>query len=366
LSIALLLCYTTPSLSSNGKVIWAIVTYNALMILYAANNIPYCALSGVMTSDTNERTNLASWRFLCAMAATMVVTSMTLELVEWFGRGDAEQGYQYAAAIWGAAAVCCLITTFALTRERVVASIVVPSSVRQDLVDLARNGPWLALFVLSLLINVQLALRGGSTLFYFQHYQQAPQLLTGISNFGLFNAVGLAAVMVGVFLSIPLSRRFGKRATFQVCLLISSTLMASFVLLPRDSVVGLFTLQVLMQLVFGPTIPLLWSMMADVADYAEWKTGRRSTALAFASIVFGLKLGGGIGGWLSGELLHRAGYGVEGALSDEALRAITLLISIVPAGALLIGCFVLFFYGIGRRTEHEMEQSLRERRGKLR
>jgi Na+/melibiose symporter-like transporter len=88
--------------------------------------------------------------------------------------------------------------------------------------------------------------------------------------------------------------------------------------------------------------------------------------LAFASIVFGLKLGGGIGGWLSGELLDRAGYGVEGAPSEEALRAITLLISIVPAGALLIGCFVLFFYGIGRGTEHEMEQALRERRGDLR
>ena len=148
-------------------------------------------------------------------------------------------------------------------------------------------------------------------MFYFQHFQRAPQLLPRIGNFGLFNGVGLAVVMIGVFLSNPLSKRFGKRRTFQVCLLLSAALMAAFALLPRDAVVGLFALQILLQLAFGPTIPLLWAMMADVADYAEWKTGRRSTALAFASIVFGLKLGYGVGGWLNGELLYQAHYAVE-------------------------------------------------------
>ena len=117
--------------------------------------------------------------------------------------------------------------------------------------------------------------------------------------------------------------------------------MGAFVYLPRDSVKGLFALQILMQLAFGPTIPLLWAMMADVADYAEWKTGRRSTALAFASIVFGFKLGSGVGGWLNGELLHRAGYSGQGEQSAETLRTIARLISVFPAAALAIGCVVL-------------------------
>lgn len=363
LAIALVLCYTTPDLDTTGKVIWAVVTYNLMMIVYAANNIPYCALSGVMTDDTDERTNLASWRFLCAMGATLVVSMFTVNLVEIIGRGDAAFGYQGTMMVWGTIAVLCLLTTFALTRERVSPSPRQQSSVRQDLADLFRNGPWIALFALVALIYIQLALRSGSMLYYFRHYQQAPRLLAWIDNFGLFNGVGLAVVMVGVFLSNPLAKRFGKRNTFQVCLLVSAILMASFALLPRDSVAGLFTLQILMQLSFGPTIPLLWAMMADVADYAEWKSGRRSTALAFASIVFGIKLGFGIGAWLNGELLQWSGYSANGEQTETALRTISLLMSVFPAIALFVGFVVLFYYGIDKRLEHQIEATLRERRG---
>jgi len=362
LAIALVLCYTTPDLGDTGKVIWAIATYNLLMIAYATNNIPYCALSGVMTSDTNERTNLASWRFLCAMGATLVVSMFTVDLVEIIGQGDAAFGYQGTMVVWGALAVLCFVATFALTRERVSPSPRQRSSLRQDLADLFHNGPWIALFALVALIYIQLALRSGSMLYYFRHYQEVPRLLTWVDNFGLFNGVGLVAVMVGVFLSNPLAKRFGKRATFQVCLLVSACLMASFALLPRDSIAGLFTLQILMQLVFGPTIPLLWSMMADVADYAEWKSGRRSTALAFASIVFGTKLGFGIGAWLNGELLQWSGYAANGEQPELALRTIKLLMSVYPAIALVIGFFVLFYYGIDRQLEHEIEHTLRQRR----
>lgn len=363
MAIALVLCYTTPDFSASGKIVWAIVTYNLMMIVYAANNIPYCALSGVMTSDGNERTNLASWRFLCAMAAALAVNMFTVDMVELLGRGSSSAGYQRTMVVWGAIAVACYVTTFAFTRERVSPSPRQRSTLFEDLGDLFHIGPWIALFLLASLIYVQLALRGGTMLYYFQHYQQAPQLLGWIGNFGLFNGVGLAVIMIGVFLSNPLAKRFGKRNTFQVCLLLSAILMAMFVMLPRDSVLGLFVLQILLQLTFGPTIPLLWAMMADVADYAEWKTGRRSTALAFASIVFGLKLGFGIGGWLNGELLHLAGYAANSDQSPESLRTIAWLISVFPAAALFVGFVVLFFYSIDQRLERQIEETLRQRRG---
>ncbi|MGD9633927.1 MAG: MFS transporter [Pirellulales bacterium] len=362
LSLVLVLCYTTPNFDYTSKVVWAVVTYNLLMVAYAANNIPYCALSGVITSDSDERTNLASWRFLCAMLATLVVTTCTMDLVAKLGRGDAAVGFQATAALWGIVAFVCLVATFFWTKERVTANPCHQSNVKQDVIDLVRNRPWVALFMLATLITTHHALRGGTTLYYFQHFQKSPAVFEQLSNFGLFNAVGLLVVMIGVVLSTPLSRRFGKRNVFQVCLLISAALMASFALVPRDSLAALFALQIALQLAFGPTIPLLWSMMADVADYGEWKTGRRSTALAFASIVFGLKLGGGIGGWLGGELLHLAGYRAHVAPSPEVLQTISRLISIYPALALFAGCAVLLFYGIDRPTELEMERSLEERR----
>jgi Na+/melibiose symporter-like transporter len=141
--------------------------------------------------------------------------------------------------------------------------------------------------------------------------------------------------------------------------------MALFAAVPRDAIGPLFALQVLMQLSFGPTIPLLWTMMADVADYAEWKTGRRSTGLAFASIVFGTKLGLGIGVWLTGKWLDHVSYVASGGQSAAAIRGIVATVSILPAAALLMGLIVLFFYRIDDRVEQEIKQALRERRDGL-
>jgi sugar (glycoside-pentoside-hexuronide) transporter len=362
LAVALVLCYSTPPFDTNGKIIWAIATYNVLMILYAANNIPYCALAGVMTSDPQQRTSLMSWRFVCAMAAALVVNVLTVDLIQFFGRGDAARGYQLTMMLWGLLAAAFFAVTFTFTKERVSPDPRQRSTLWQDVSDLFRNGPWIALFALAVLIYVQLALRSGTLLFYFSYYLKLDVAFGWIDNFGVFNGVGLAFTIVGIMLSRPLARRFGKRNTFRFGLLLSSALMAAFALLPPDSFSLLLALQIALQLAFGPTIPILWSMMADVADYSEWKTGRRSTALAFASIIFGLKLGFGVGGWLNGELLEYFGYSQATALSSSASHGILMMVSIVPAVILLMGAGILTMYGLDDHFMHQIEQTLMTRR----
>jgi Na+/melibiose symporter-like transporter len=163
-------------------------------------------------------------------------------------------------------------------------------------------------------------------------------------------------------LSTRLSARFGKRTTFRICLFMSSMIMAAMSLIPPDSFAALLALQALLNLIFGPTIPILWAMMADVADYGEWKTGRRSTALAFASIVFGLKLGFGLGGWLNGNLLEYFGYSATGAVSPSASRGIVLMVSVFPAVALFIAAGLTFMYRLDDRLVKKIEQTLNVRR----
>ncbi|MCA9261167.1 MAG: MFS transporter, partial [Planctomycetales bacterium] len=97
---AFTLAYTTPDLDAKGRLIWAYATYNLLMIVYTANNIPYASLSGVLTSDPIERTSLMSWRFLLAMTAGFLVQTFTLDLVRIFGQGDAARGYQMTMGMW--------------------------------------------------------------------------------------------------------------------------------------------------------------------------------------------------------------------------------------------------------------------------
>jgi Na+/melibiose symporter-like transporter len=296
------------------------------------------------------------------MAAAFVVNVFTVDLIEFFGRGDGALGYQLTMAIWGVLAVVFFVVTFAFTKERISPSQRQRSTLQQDISDLFHNGPWIALFCVAVLIYIQLALRSGTMLYYFNYYLQVDDIFSRIDNFGVFNGVGLACTIVGVMLSDPLSARFGKRSTFHVCLFLSSALMAAIALVPPDSFAALLSLQVLLHLAFGPTIPILWAMMADVADFAEWKTGRRSTALAFASIIFGLKLGFGVGGWLNGRLLEYFDYSVTGAVSTSASRGIVLMISVFPAMALLIGAGVMFFYRLDDERLKQIEQALNVRR----
>jgi glycoside/pentoside/hexuronide:cation symporter, GPH family len=362
LAIVLVLCYTVPPLTSAGKIVWAVTTYNALMVIYAANNIPYCALSGVMTGDTRERTSLASWRFICAMAAALVVNMFTLDLVNLLGQGNTALGYQLTMAVWGTLAVIFSLITFAFTRERIARDRKPPSTVQQDLSDLFHNGPWIALFGLSVLIYIQLALRSSALLYYFKYYLQLQNVFSWIDNFGLFNGIGLAFTILGVAASKPLVARFGKHATFRICLILSALFMASFALAPRDSFSTLLVLQILLQLSFGPTIPILWAMMADVADYSEWQTGRRSTALAFASIVFGLKLGFGIGGLLNGHLLEYFGYTTRGTLSSATRVGILMMATVIPAAVLCMSVCVLYGYRLNDHLVEEIGQTLQVRR----
>jgi glycoside/pentoside/hexuronide:cation symporter, GPH family len=365
LAAALILCFWSPPFSSVGKVIWAVATYNLLMILYAANNIPYCALSGVMTSESSERTSLASWRFVCAMAAAFVVNVFTIDLVEFFGGGNEAWGYPLTMMLWGAIAIIFFVVTFAFTKERVISSKRRESTLRQDVSSLLRNGPWMALFLIAVLIYIQLALRSGTMLYYFNYYLNVGDVFPWIDNFGVFNGVGLAFTIVGVILAGPLTAKLGKRTTFQISLLVSSLLMASIALVPADSFALLLSIQVMLNLVFGPTIPILWSMMADVADYGEWKFGRRSTALAFASIIFGLKLGFGIGGWLNGALLEHFGYSATEGVSPSAARGIALMVSVCPAMALLTGAAVTFFYNLDDKLLKQIENTLASRRSQF-
>lgn len=354
LAIALVLTFASPGVSANGKILWAAITYNALMISYAAHNIPYSALVGVMTDDANERTSLASWRFMGAMGMALVVNTFTLDLVKWFGAGDDARGFLLTAIAWSAAVLALSVVTFLGTAERVAAATKQRTPLRQDLIDLLRNRSWIVLFLLAVLLYVQLSLRSGTLLFYFKHFVGRERL------FGAFNGVGLAVTLVGVMLSEPLSARLGKRRLFGVCLVVTALVMSLFALVPPGWPWLLFALQVPLQLAFGPTIPLMWSMMADVIDLLEWKTGRRSAALAFGSLVFGFKLGAGVGGWLSGASLEYFGYVAGGAIPAAAANGTRWIVSILPAAFLLASAALLWLYPIDETLVTKMEAALRE------
>src|SRR5262245_55509212 len=264
------LTFTTPSFGAQGKLVYAYVTYIVRIMVYSANNLFYPALSGVITGDLAERTSLSSYRFVCAMSAAFVIQGLALPMVHKFGGADTAKGYQITMGIFSVLAIVFFLITFATTRERVQPDPAQQSNVRQDFADLAKNGPWIAMFALTIVIFITLSMRGGVVLYYFKYYIGREDL------FSLFNVCGLGSTIVGVICSTPLAKRFGKRDVFIAGLSATVVLTGLFAVVPKTVLPAVFATEMARQLSYGFTIPLLWAMMADVADYSEWKNRRRA------------------------------------------------------------------------------------------
>ncbi|HEV8498859.1 MAG TPA: glycoside-pentoside-hexuronide (GPH):cation symporter, partial [Gemmatimonadaceae bacterium] len=204
------LAFTTPPFGPQGKLLYAYVTYIALMMVYSANNLPYSALSGVITGNLTERTSLSAYRFVFAMSAAFLIQGLALPMVNYFGQGNSAKGYQITMGIFSALAVVFFVITFFTTKERVQPDPTQKSSIQQDFADLGRNRPWLAVFALTIFVFITLSMRGGVMVYYFKYFVQREDL------FSLFNVCGLAATIVGVVGSTPLAKRFGKRDVFIV------------------------------------------------------------------------------------------------------------------------------------------------------
>ena len=350
------LTFVTPDLAPAGKLAYAYVTYILLMAVYSANNLPYSALSGVMTGDLAERTSLSSYRFVCAMLAQLIIQGLALPMVNYFGQGDSAKGYQYTIGIFSAVAVVLFVITFATTRERIRPAPDQAASVGQHFADLGRNGPWVAMFALTFILFITLAMRGSVVLYYFRYYVGNEGL------FSVFNVLGTTATIIAIFFSKSLAMRFGKRAVFMAGLWGTAILTLAFLPLSPRAVGWMFTVEILRQFVYGFTIPLLWAMMADVADYSEWRNRRRATAIVFSAIVFALKAGLGFGGAITGYVLAFYGYVPNVAQTPSALDGIRLTMSVFPAVGFALCAACLLFYGIDRAGEIRITTELEARR----
>jgi Na+/melibiose symporter-like transporter len=254
--------------------------------------------------------------------------------------------------------VVFFVITFFTTKERVKPDPKQKMSLKQDISDLTHNPAWVTIFFLTVFIFIYLSLRGSVTLYYFTYYVKRADL------FSLFNMLGMGITLVGILFSKPLAVRFGKRNTFLVCLFLTAVFASVYFFLPPSSIFLIFLFQFFVSLCYAPTIPMLWAMIADVADFSEWKTGRRATGMTFSATTFGLKMGLSLGGALSGLLLSYFGYVAGAEQTEFALSGIRMMMSIFPALPSFIGVAILFFYKINKHTELQMQDELIERRKK--
>ncbi|MDU0113064.1 glycoside-pentoside-hexuronide (GPH):cation symporter [Psychrosphaera aquimarina] len=347
------LTFTVPDVGESGKLVWAYATYIFMMLAYTFINVPYGALMGVITSDSNQRTTLTSFRFIGAFSGGTLVAYLTPDLVAYLGNGNEILGWQLTMAIYGVVAAGLFFITFLTTKERISPPAEQKTPVLQDIKDLTKNKPWLILFSLALIIMLTITLRGSSGTFYFKYFVGREDLI------GSFSMAYMLSLMCGAAITPLLVKFVDKKKLLLILMSLVAILSALFFFVPKENIPLIFTVQILIGLCLGPKSPLVFSMYADTADYSEWKNGRRATAMVFSAAAFAQKLGGAIAGGLMGWLLGSLGYVANQVQNSASEMGIVLLMTLIPAVFAVLAVVCIWFYPLGQKNLEQLQAELK-------
>ena len=370
-SICGILLFTTPDWNYGAKLIWAYVTYIMMMTVYTGINVPYGAMLGVMTDDTNEKTVFSSFRMFFAYGGSFIALFLWEPLTNMLGGYKSPDGWFWAMVCIASACFVMFILCFLLTKEHL--KTVSTVSVGSDFKSLLSNKPWWLLIGAALCSNLFNTVRGATVAYFFLDIIGSDVSLSffGIMFLfysGLFLGIGEVSNMVGVALCVPIANKMGKKTTFIFVNAALLVLSIAFFFVPCTPS-GFWTmliLQIVISVFTGIMSPLIWSMYADVSDYAELKFRTASTGLIFSSASMAQKFGGAIGGAAVLWLLSGFGYITDaaqleaGAVQPEsALLALRWLMSFIPAAVAALAIVVVWFYPLTTKRIHEINDELK-------
>jgi glycoside/pentoside/hexuronide:cation symporter, GPH family len=273
-------------------------------------------------------------------------------------------GFRLTMAIFAVASIAMFWITFATTRERVTPPPGQKTNVREELRELFRNWPWVMLLVTSVFSTTFVALRSGSTLFYFKYVvgDDGKPIFLGLDRSTVFLTVGSLGLVLGTACLGPIARMIDKKYYAATLSVITGLCFVSFFILPKDAFALQLALNALSQFCAGPTSALTWALYGDVADYGEWKFGRRSTALVYSASLFSIKTGIVVGGFLLPLFLDHFGFVRNAVQTASALLGITLAFSIAPGIFALLKAGALMIYPLNQKRVDEIERELTARR----
>lgn len=358
-AIASVLMYSTPDWSYNAKVIYAVATYSLMSLIYTAVNIPYCALGSVISSNPEDRVSCQSYRFVLAGFATLIVSLTLLPMVDWIGGGDKAKGFQYAMMILSIIALFMFLFAFANIKERIIPVVNTNDNIKNDLRDVWKNDQWVRILLLTFFNVCPGFIRMAAVIFYIKYVMQEPS--TQFAT--IFISLGVIAMMFGSAIAKPLTDKFCKLKVFFYANLVLALLSFGFYFVNPAQTTLVIVLYIVLCFIHQIPSPLHWSLMADVDDYGEWKTGKRITGISFSGNLFFLKLGLAVAGALVGWLLAIYGYKANVAIqSDRAILGITLLFTIIPAVCYLITAGVVRLLKVDRVLMAQIQNDLQQRR----
>jgi sugar (glycoside-pentoside-hexuronide) transporter len=352
------LMFTTPEWTYNSKVIYAFVTYFLMSLTYTAINIPYCSLGGVITNDPSERVSCQSYRFVMVGIATLILSLSLLPMAEWFGGENKARGYQMAMSVLALTGLCMFLFCFATVRERIHPAVPSNDDLKSDLKAVWKNDQWVRILLLTFCNVCPGFIRMAATMYYVTWVMgQSTHFAT------LFISLGVIGMMIGSTLAKVMTDRWCKLKVFFWTNIVLAIFSSGFYLLDPHATVLVVVMYFVLNILHQIPSPLHWSLMADVDDYGEWKTGKRITGISFSGNLFFLKVGLAVAGAMVGFLLSYYGYDAGAkAQAPSAINGIMLLFTVIPGVGYLITAGVVRLLKVDRPMMLQIQQDLEKRR----
>ncbi|WP_130859394.1 MFS transporter [Gracilibacillus phocaeensis] len=342
-SVLTVALFAVPDISYTWKIVYVIVSYNLLVLSFTSVVIPYGTLNTLITQDKPQREVLNLYRMFFAQIGVLIVTNLTMPLVDQFGGG--QSGWVLTYAIFATIAALLFFTTFKTTKERVKPVKVEQNKkikLKDSLKTLSKNKYWVIVFGYFIVFSIGDGLRQGSTVYYADNILDMPGLV------GALTIAFTVPVIVGFFALPVIFSKFGKRNAIIAGSFIS-ILGCLFVLIEPGSVWVVVISQIIRGIGSVPLIGALWALLPDTIEYGEWKTGIRNEGVLYSGGSMGQKIGIGIGTASVGWVLAIGGYnGVLDVQPDSAIDSIYAVFVYLPIVVYLLQIILMYFYKLDK------------------
>lgn len=361
LGIVFALLLYTPDFGPVGKRVYAYTLYIVMMLCYSLVNVPYGSMLGVMTDDDNEKNQFSAYRMVGAYAMGFV-TLLSFPYVQKLVGGSVQHQYAITGIFFGILATAGTLACGLLTKERLKPVRAEKFSIHQ-FVDLVKNKPWIFMTLTAICTNFFNGFRYAVVGYMFS-YCMGGDITMGslIVNYTVFMAFGEVTCMIFGGLSPWITRKIGsKRNTFIFASFVCFVTSVAFFFIPMDSryIWEMIGVSILTSAGIGIYSPLVWSMYADVADYATKKNGISSTGLIFSTGTMSQKLGTAISGSLIATFLGMAGAHMindqfgnfvidPSSITSSVLNMVWALFSLIPAGLAVVLMLLAYLYPINK------------------
>lgn len=363
IALATVLVFLVPNIGEVGKYIYVIITYNLVTtFLYTMINIPYGALTSLMTRDQDQRTVINIFRMFMAQVGSLIINAFTLPFINAVGGSTNQRSWIIVSVIYGIVAAALFLTCFAKTKERVQIS-----SQQKERIPMGesfrlcmKNTYWLIIVAIWVVMALGMGM-GMSVATYYAKYILGNENLSGF-----LSAISVVPVLICMPLVAPLSKKHGKRNVALVGSIISVVGQVAMLINPH-SFGWLVVCNVIKGIGSAALTGTLFAMVADTIEYGQWKTGKRVEGMLYSSTTFGAKIGAGVGMAIAMGILGAAGYAGTAAVQTEAaLSAIQNLYLLAPLPFMIAMPILYYFYKLDKIYPQVMaELAEREREGKL-